>query len=171
KYLNGANGTKALDRAQVVGGFPGFIIESKQGTLGYLSFGGFMIGDTKKHIGSWNNNSFFIRDGLEGGPLVLFNQNADTLIISPFSQFMASSLWHDGLYGGSVYWGIMGDVESVPPNFQYDTIVYYANGISKAFEGWGEVLRTWYNRDDAYVKSDLTINYLGYWTDNGMIVK
>ena len=37
----------------------------------------------------------------------------------------------------------------------------------QAFAGWGDYLRKVYQRTDDYVRKDLTINYLGYWTDNG----
>ena len=39
----------------------------------------------------------------------------------------------------------------------------------QAFEGWGYVLRKQYGRHDKYVKSDFAVNYLGYWTDNGLL--
>ena len=29
-------------------------------------------------------------------------------------------------------------------------------------------MRMKYNKTDEYRKDDMTINYLGYWTDNGM---
>lgn len=37
----------------------------------------------------------------------------------------------------------------------------------QAFQGWGDVLRTNYGKSPSYKLSDFTINYLGYWTDNG----
>lgn len=37
----------------------------------------------------------------------------------------------------------------------------------QAFEDWGRHLQKVYGRTDAYVLSDITVNYLGYYTDNG----
>ena len=37
----------------------------------------------------------------------------------------------------------------------------------QAIAGWGEVLRSYYNRHTAFRDSDLSNNYLGYYTDNG----
>jgi len=30
-------------------------------------------------------------------------------------------------------------------------------------------MRYWYQKDDSYKNIDLTVNYLGYWTDNGKL--
>lgn len=58
------------------------------------------------------------------------------MVISPYSQFMAGSLWHEPLIGGSVSWGIMGGVDTVPPGFLYETIIYFGNqGINKVRNG------------------------------------
>ncbi len=35
-------------------------------------------------------------------------------------------------------------------------------------DGWGVIMRTYYARDESFRYSDLTNNYIGYWTDNGM---
>jgi len=52
--------------------------------------------------------------------------------------------------------------------FQIDTILYYSDGgINKAVENWGRILTTRYHKRRSYMESDFTINYLGYWTDNG----
>ena len=37
----------------------------------------------------------------------------------------------------------------------------------QAFEGWGDVMRRYYRRHTSYRDSDLTLKYLGWWTDNG----
>ncbi|XP_046560817.1 uncharacterized protein LOC124269827 [Haliotis rubra] len=106
------------------------------------------------------------------GPLALFDRvkTANTLIISPASQFMSSSIWRQNAStgGDNVYWGTMGGVENVPADVENSFILFCGNqGINKAFVSWGQILQTWYGRTDRYVKSDFTINYLGYWTDDG----
>ncbi len=68
-------------------------------------------------------------DGLEGGPLVLFDKTGQALVISAFNAFMASSL---ELKNQVVSWGIMGDVNTVPAGFECQTIMYYSpDGINK----------------------------------------
>ena len=33
---------------------------------------------------------------------------------------------------------------------------------------WGDIMRRQYNKDTSYRDSDLSNNYIGYWTDNGL---
>ena len=39
--------------------------------------------------------------------------------------------------------------------------------VLQAVNGWGEVLRAWYNKDAGRAQKDLTVTHLGYYTDNG----
>lgn len=167
-YHNGATRTNRAEVSSVIGRFPAFSVGSQDPlvSLFYLAYGGIMVGDTGKGIGVWNKTDVAMSYGLSGGPLAIFDQEGNTVIISPFSQFMAASVTHPD-FDNSVGWGVMGGVQKVPPNYQYDTILYYAKGINKAFEGWGRLMRKWYGRTDDFVKTDLTISHLGYWTDNG----
>ena len=49
--------------------------------------------------------------------------------------------------------------------------IYETIGLKlQAMSEWGHLMRQWYGRDTFYRDSDLTINYLGYWTDNGMLI-
>jgi len=41
--------------------------------------------------------------------------------------------------------------------------------VFQAFEGWGKVMRSFYQKEVSKQAEDLTINYLGYWTDNGIV--
>ena len=69
--------------------------------------------------------------GMASGPLVLFDSGSNVIIIAPFNQFMAASMWHDGK-SQTLHWGIMGEVPSIPQDFLYETIVFYSNkGINK----------------------------------------
>nr|XP_022320745.1 uncharacterized protein LOC111122983 [Crassostrea virginica] len=166
-FTDGASGTKAGSYDEVISGFPGFQIKDGVVDTGYLSFGGYMLGDTHKSIGKWGSHTKDIRDGLTGGPLILFDKDGNTLIISPLTEFMAASNWQDKESGGNVYWGVMGGVDEVPYHYTYMTIVYYAKGINKAFEGWGGALRKLYGSKKNSRAQDLTLGRAGYWTDNG----
>ena len=50
-FTDGASGTKAGSYDEVISGFPGFQIKDGVVDTGYLSFGGYMLGDTHKSIG------------------------------------------------------------------------------------------------------------------------
>lgn len=80
----------------------------------------------------WNTTSVSMAYGISGGPLAIFDRDGNTVIIAPFSQFMASSVTHPD-FDKSVGWGVMGGVKLVPPGYQCDTILYYAKGINKVY--------------------------------------
>ncbi|XP_061171988.1 non-lysosomal glucosylceramidase-like [Saccostrea echinata] len=166
-YHNEVKGTSSDSYDKTISGFPSFRVDSYDTALGYLSLDGFMAGDTKKHIGGWNVQTDAIGDGLQGGPLAVFDEQGRTFLISPFSRFMAASAWHDSEKGGNIFCGIMGGVDEVPANFTYSTILFYADGINKAFDGWGEFLQKQYGENEWYTWQDDTIIFLGYWSDNG----
>ena len=50
-FIDGANWTQASSVDGVCSGFPGFKIQSTEIELGYLSFGGKMLGNHDKRIG------------------------------------------------------------------------------------------------------------------------
>ncbi|XP_071115649.1 uncharacterized protein [Haliotis cracherodii] len=172
RYINGANNTASNSSDFTISGFPGFLIQESTLPLGYFGYGGSQFGSLGLMAGQWGPSSFKITDGIEGGPLALFDQvkTANTLIISPASRFMSSSIWRQNAStgGDNLYWGTMGGVENAPLGVETSFILFCGNqGINKAFVSWGQILKQWHGRTDQYVKSDFTINYLGYWMDNG----
>lgn len=50
-YTDGASGAKADSFDKIISGFPGFQVQDGPVNRGYLSFGGYMLGDTHKSIG------------------------------------------------------------------------------------------------------------------------
>ena len=78
----------------------------------------------------WTKTSKLI-GGMWSGPIVLFDTSDNVIIISPFNHFMAASYYSDH-QTKSLSWGIMGEVNDIPPDFLFETIVYYSNkGINK----------------------------------------
>ena len=70
-----------------------------------------------------------LTDGMQGGPVVVFDPHGNTLVVSPFSQFMAASMTY---VNNTLSWGIMGEVDSVPNMYSVQTIMYYSSeGINK----------------------------------------
>ncbi|KAK7102302.1 hypothetical protein V1264_020540 [Littorina saxatilis] len=172
-FENGANRTKAASPInKTISGFPSFQVKgvtTAQGPLGYLAYCGYHTGDKSKAFGIFSPTELNITDGIEFGPITLFDGSGDTLVISSASKFMSVNNWFnkDG-DKSTLSYGIMGGVDNVPAGFSVDFIVYYSSqGINQAYEGWGEHLRGLYGRSDEFIRNDLTLNYLGYETDNG----
>ncbi|XP_048245143.1 uncharacterized protein LOC124119103 isoform X1 [Haliotis rufescens] len=173
KYLDDVHDASATLRDETISGFPSFqVVDKSDIGLGYLSYGGMMTGDTRRKFGKWGEVMTDYNQGITDGPLAIFdkNQTATTFVISPASKFMIASMWHKSVLNvqGAAHWGLLGSVDDVPQDFEMMTIAYCGGqGINKALEDWGTFLQHYYGRDDRYVKSDLTVNYIGYWTDNG----
>jgi hypothetical protein len=186
-HLNILNNDILLDMDRVSTVFPSFIIEKidKNDHRGYFTFGGkhfffknnlkyclikgMMMGDLEKHAGIWDSTTRFIKSGMSGGPLILFNLtengHEDSIIISPFSQFMSTSLT---INKQTLEYGYMGSIDSIPINSTNSLIIYYSsNGINELIQNWGITMQNVYLRTNKYRLNDLTINYLGYYTDNG----
>ena len=70
----------------------------------------------------WGVDTHRIASGLDSGPLVLFDKLGTSLIISPFSQFMAASAEYSN---SAVSWGLIGSMKKIPEEFRYSTILYY----------------------------------------------
>ncbi|KAK3087626.1 hypothetical protein FSP39_008570, partial [Pinctada imbricata] len=165
KYVDDAKETNVSSYDDIIGCFPSFKLTNAAAELGYMAFAGGFFGNQNKAFGRFNANTTRIKDGIEGGPIAIFDHEGNTIIISPFSEFMVASQRFKP--GDSIGWGIMGGVKEVPKGYQYDTILYYSDGINKAFDGWGGLLRTWFNKTDSDILKDDTIKYMGYWTNNG----
>ncbi|XP_067662767.1 uncharacterized protein [Haliotis asinina] len=172
KFITGSNNTAAASVSETISGFPSIALEEVDVPMGYLYFAGNQFGSQNMEANQWGDTTFDILYGHGSGPLALFDRSktANTLIITPASEFMASSMYHQNNHKGknNVFWGVMGGVNTVPKDFETSYIMFCGNqGINKAFVSWGQILQTWYGHKEGFVKSDMTINYLGYWTDNG----
>ncbi|KAI8505567.1 hypothetical protein Bbelb_167560 [Branchiostoma belcheri] len=166
KFPDGANGTSVGNPDYTCTGFPTLALEGQAGLLGYLSFGGNMFGGANIRAGEWYYQTTGIRSGITGGPLAVFDQDLNTVVLSPFSEFMAASVWHNGtgeaVYGGEVNYGIMGQVNNIPRT----STTRPSCSTARALHEWGGTLMRQYGKTRARTESDFSSNYLGYWTDN-----
>ncbi len=128
-----------------------------------------MTGNGDKHAGNWTSSSKVIHSGMNSGPVVIFDQKqqgeGDIIVLSPFSRFMATSLIQTN---NVLEYGVMGSMTSITPNYNHSFIVFYSsNGINEGVREWGKTMQKAYNRTNQYRVNDFSINYFGYYTDNG----
>jgi hypothetical protein len=65
-------------------------------------------------------------------------------------------------------YGVVGSMTTVPANYTQSFIVFHSpQGVNKATREWGQTLQRVYNRTNEYRLNDLSLNYLGYYIDNG----
>ena len=82
----------------------------------------------------WKKHTVYtIASGLDSGPLVLFNKlGTSSVIISPFSQFMAmSAVYEMREQDTTVSWGIMGAAKRIPKDFHcWTSLTYSSEGVN-----------------------------------------
>ncbi|ELU14573.1 hypothetical protein CAPTEDRAFT_226975 [Capitella teleta] len=148
----------------VISGFPSFLFGDSDDDLGYVNLNGVFSGWSMLQAAKWSQGSK-LDGGMMSGPLILFDHQDNVLIVSPFNNFMAASFCHSGQ---SISWGIMGGVDSVTQGFVHETIVFYGqHGINQAMRDWGKLMQKVYNRKTSLRYDDVSISYIGYYTDNG----
>ena len=137
-----------------------FFADDKSGSIG-------------RHAGLWNGTSNVIRTGFTGGPVVLFNLtqqgNGDTLFLSPFSRFMDTSLTQRNQTScRALEYGVVGSMSTIPAAYEHSFIVFYSSqGINRAVRAWGEAMQRVYKRTNEHRVNDISLNYIGYYMDNG----
>lgn len=174
KFVAEFVGTATGDKDKIISSFPSFGYSASSATKrGFLQFGGDMTGSGYQ-LGELGVSHGKLGSGITGtAPLVVFDEQlASSVVLSPFSNFMAASQSVDEtlLHGGALSYGVMGNVSSVPAGYELETgLVLSHGGISAAMMAWGDILLERYGktRDGAWDGRDVTLQYLGYSTDNG----
>lgn len=99
------------------------------------------------------------------GPWVFFDKQANSLILSPAANFMVArmSLSQQGAIASVIDSGI----ETLPLGFTHQTMLTFGHGINTTFEAWGHAMTDLGGKVRLANDSNVTLNKLGYWTDNG----
>jgi hypothetical protein len=103
--------------------------------------------------------------GQYGTPWLLFDDNANALVISPASHFIIAALAGDGRH--MIASGLNDKLPSVPAGFTERTLMAIAPGIRRAWDAWGTALTDLEGKKRPGNESDVALKYYGYWTDNG----
>ncbi|KAJ8044596.1 hypothetical protein HOLleu_07381 [Holothuria leucospilota] len=164
--LGGLTGTSCGDKNGLSTGFPTFTVaEPMKKELGYLAYGEIVL--SLQSIGNWMLPVKVMGSGLYSAPLTLFNRTKHTMVLSPFKEFMVSSMVFDEA-NDVIMQGIMGMITEIPKDFVHQTVVYFGRerSIKNSMFEWGHTLLKQYNTV-RYSEKDVTLNYIGYWTDAG----
>jgi hypothetical protein len=99
------------------------------------------------------------------GPWVSFDDAGHAFVLSPASDFMVANLnRHDD---NSMESGISPRITAIPKGLAHRTILVVANGINRAFGTWGQALTDLNGKSRPANDADPSLQFLGYWTDNG----
>lgn len=100
-----------------------------------------------------------------GTPWLLFDDQANAVVISPAANFMSARMIGDGEH--EIACGLNEGVTALPEGFTHRTLMVFAKGINAAWDGWGAALTKLGGRTRPANDADLGLRCLGYWTDNG----
>ncbi len=178
RFPQGLNGTSANDIDKLITSFPSFAMPSEGAPRrGFLQYSKDMMGSHYR-TGEWNAKASGVGSGIAGtGPLCVFSENlANSVVLSAFSNFMAASHYYDfrttdpsAAATTTLSLGLMGGIESLPAGYSVEFLmVHSVRGPNENMVRWGDKLLGRYgkSRTGAWER-DLTLQTLGYSTDNG----
>ncbi|KAJ9465532.1 hypothetical protein DIPPA_59665 [Diplonema papillatum] len=152
------------DRNAVLAGFPQFVIGAASAESGFKNM--LMWGDnllTGSNVSFWYPPYY---GGVDGGPVLLFNQGLRALMLGPTRNFVTSI--HSSLNSRSVFTaGVMSSVGEVPAGHVHETLLQAGLGINSTASAWGAALLAKNDRSRVDASKDFVLSRLGYWTDNG----
>ena len=98
-------------------------------------------------------------------PWTFFDSSSQTFILSPATNFMTA---HTS-FGpqNELTSGISPKIAFLPQGFTHRTMLVIGEGINRTFDDWGTALTNLSGKVRPRNDADITLNQLGYWTDNG----
>ena len=85
------------------------------------------------------------------------------LVISAANDFEGSVMNN---MNGTWSIGMNGEIESVPAGYAHKTVFVLGDGATNAIDKYGQLMRkAYYTEKMLDPKVELTVNWLGYWTD------
>jgi hypothetical protein len=101
----------------------------------------------------------------ESSPWIWFDGDANTLIISAASDYMAASTTLGP--SGQIQAGISGKIPNFPAGFTHTTALSFGSGINQTVAAWGHALTNLTGKQRPANDSDALLKSISYWTDNG----
>ncbi len=98
-------------------------------------------------------------------PWLLFDEQANAVVVSPASHFMVASMLGDGRQ--KLASGFNPRLRNLPAGFTQQTLLAFSQGINRTWDLWGRSLLRLVGAKRPRQDADVVLKYLGYWTDNG----
>eukprot|EP00435_Cladocopium_sp_Y103_P075365 s16_g56.t2 len=118
--------------------FPSFGVEELE-NLGFLTWKGVFAKaiygkGVSQHLAGLSSN----------GPVVLFNQASDTLVVSPLDNFK-SAVHTFSADANAWETGVSSEIQSLPTGFYHRTLIMAGVGITQAMDEYGRTMRKMYS--------------------------
>jgi hypothetical protein len=98
-------------------------------------------------------------------PWAFFDSSSETFILSPAANFMTAHTSFGPL--NELTSGISPLIAVIPRGFTHRTMLVVGEGINQTFDTWGMALTNLSGKQRPPNDADVTLNQVGYWTDNG----
>ena len=100
-----------------------------------------------------------------GTPWLLFDDAAQTAVVSPAANFFIARMLGDGRR--RIASGLKPEVGMLGKPLTHRSLMVFGRGIGATFSAWGSTLTEFYGKKRPAYDADPTLKYFGYWTDNG----
>jgi hypothetical protein len=100
-----------------------------------------------------------------GTPWLLFDDVANTAVISPAANFLVAQMSGDGRT--SIVSGLNSEIGTLAKPVTHRSLLVLGRGVGQTFGAWGRALTDLYGKTRPTYDGDPTLKYYGYWTDNG----
>ena len=104
-------------------------------------------------------------DFASDSPWIFFDTSGKSFILSPAANFLTASTVRGP--NGELSSGISADILTLPRGFEHRTLLVAEKGVNRAFDTWGQALTALGGKTRPANDADVSLNQIGYWTDNG----
>ena len=98
-------------------------------------------------------------------PWILFDDKAQTAILSAASDFLVAQMQGDGK--ATLACGLNPELIGLPQGFTHKSLLVVSGGIQATLQTWGHALTDLARKKRPTNEADILLKYFGYWTDNG----
>eukprot|EP00026_Physarum_polycephalum_P002700 Phypoly_transcript_02708.p1 GENE.Phypoly_transcript_02708~~Phypoly_transcript_02708.p1 ORF type:complete len:605 (+),score=75.81 Phypoly_transcript_02708:816-2630(+) len=101
--------------------------------------------------------------GYQAGPLVLFDNSLNSLVMSPLTYFL-SSITNLNSTDNRLITGVQGKVLEIPAGYGFDYVLSLDQGLNTAMMSWGDIMLARYGKERLPPTISTVVQYLGYST-------
>jgi len=100
-------------------------------------------------------------------PWLSYDGSDNAFLISPATNDLTAALVKNA--DSSISSGIDTGISSLPQNFTHKTMLTIGAGINNVYTTWGSAMTALTGKTRVANDADVSLNTLGYWTDNGAV--
>jgi len=173
RFPHGLNATSVGTAEETISSFPALSVPPAVSgkSLGFYEYSGSGVPTGGCPSGLWPAEQLDTGFNKALGALAIMDETLQsTLIISSFRGFATTNFMYErnsSSQAASMWFGLEGSIEAIPAGYRYAVVMHLGLGFNAAMAGWGDLLLRKSGKPHDLWKSDFSLHYLGYTTDNG----